>query len=76
MKLTLLCIYLQDAIDESSSMDSDDIVVEEIPGSNVLWEATPRPSNSSDVRWTRINLNRSDRLVRSGRFLSKVIEIC
>jgi len=69
-------MYLQDAIDESSSMDGDDTpVVDEIPGSNILWEATPRPSNSSDVRWNRINLNRSDRLIYSGRFLSKVIEI-
>ncbi|KAH0945648.1 hypothetical protein HN011_006237 [Eciton burchellii] len=39
----------QDAIDESSSMDGDDTpIVDEIPGSNILWEATPRPSNSSD----------------------------
>ncbi|XP_014475832.1 PREDICTED: oxysterol-binding protein-related protein 2 isoform X2 [Dinoponera quadriceps] len=40
----------QEAIDESSaSMDGDEMpVVEEIPGSTTLWEATPRPSNSSD----------------------------
>lgn len=43
--------YLQDAIDESfGSTVVDDIpIVEEIPGSVTLWEATPRPSNSSDV---------------------------
>lgn len=41
----------QDAIDESSaSMDGDETpVVDEIPGSTTLWEATPRPSNSSNV---------------------------
>lgn len=42
--------YFQDAIDESSSMDGEDtLVVDEIPGSTILWEVTPRPSNSSNV---------------------------
>lgn len=40
----------QDAIDESSG-DGEETpaVVEEIPGSTLLWEANARPANSADV---------------------------
>ncbi|XP_014220050.1 oxysterol-binding protein-related protein 2 isoform X2 [Copidosoma floridanum] len=39
----------QDAIDESDlPSDVDGVTVDEIPGSTLLWEVTPRPPNSAD----------------------------
>lgn len=44
-------LFIQDAIEEpfGSTVIDDIPIVDEIPGSITLWEATPRPSNSSDV---------------------------
>lgn len=41
----------KDAIDDpSASIDGDETpTIDDIPGSITLWEATPRPSNSSEV---------------------------
>ena len=40
----------KDAIDDpSASIDGDDTpTIEDIPGSIILWEASPRPTNSAD----------------------------
>ena len=39
----------QDTIDEGGADGEDNPPVDEIPGSTVLWEVTPRPANSADV---------------------------